>query len=321
MTYAQACKLLNIAPTASEDEAKRAYRRLVRSTHPDKNPDNPHALESFRAVQEAWDIVKVALRETQAETVIATVAPVSAREAWPGTRVPQKGLGIGASVRGSLHLKLAEVFRGCSADVTFPDEARCERCSGTGDEPGAIMIECPACQGMDRRCDWCSGKGELTDVPCSACHGASAMSTDRTVRVQVPRSIKDGDELILAERGRWGRDGRGELRLRVNVEEPRGMRRTGDDLEVDARVEILEAVFGGHAQVHTLEDLTHTIVIKPGTSSGRRLRIPGEGMYRASTGDERGDLYAVIHIDVPGDLTDRQRYLYMQLLEEERRKT
>lgn len=98
------------------------------------------------------------------------------------------------------------------------------------------------------------------------------------------------------------------------------MRRDGDDLEVDTPIGVLQAIFGGHAHVNTIDGLRHTINVKAGTSSGKRLRIRGGGMFRSDQGRERGDLYAVIQIEVPAELSERERYLYLQLLDEERKR-
>lgn len=327
MTYRQACDLLGVRPGTSADETKKAYRRLAREHHPDRNPDDPSAVDRFRRVQEAFDLLRATAFELRPASPEVSPPPSTAVgdsptevADWPGGRVPWAVPRNGPDVLGHLRLSLAEVFEGCTADISFPDEIGCDRCGATGGEPGSFLMRCPGCSGLGGDCVWCSGAGETPDQPCGVCRGKGLIAAERSVRVQVPRSAHDGEELVLANKAKWGLEERGHLRLRLRVDEPQHIRRVDDDLEVDTNIGVLEAVFGGHAHVDTIDGLRHTINVRPGTSSGRRLRIRGGGMFRDESGTERGDLYAVIQIDVPAesDLSERQRYLYLQLLDEER---
>lgn len=311
MRYQEACKILGVEMGSLPEEVKTAHRRRARETHPDRHPDDPQAVVRFREVQEAYEVAINAAASRHAN------APAR-QAAWPGSRQPRAvEPGRGKDVVGDLTLTLSEAFSGTVTDVTFMDRFGCERCGATGGEPDASLISCPACLTGQAGCGWCHGSGQLLDPYCAACLGAGVVEDDRTVRVIVPRSPQGGQELTLPGKGKWGMQGHGDLRLRLVVDEPQGMRRIGDDIEVDVTIGVLQAVLGGFAYVPTLEQMRHKIAVSAGSSSGKRFRLKGHGMYRSSQGDDRGDLYAVIHIRVPEQLTDRERHLYQLLLEEE----
>jgi molecular chaperone DnaJ len=168
-------------------------------------------------------------------------------------------------------------------------------------------------------CQWCAGAGQVPEEACRVCRGAGVEQLSRTVRVAVPRSARDGQVLRVTGKGRWGVQGRGDLRLTLKVEPQPHLRRLGDDLEADVTVGVLQAVLGGVAYVPSAEDRQYKIQVNPGSSSGKRYRIKGHGMYKGREGDARGDLFAVINIQVPDEksLSEKERQLYRLLLEAE----
>ena len=153
--------------------------------------------------------------------------------------------------------------------------------------------------------------------PCKICNGAGVSDKPRTVRVVVPRSAKDGQTLRVRNKGRWGAKGRGDIRLELKVEPHPKLKRSGDDLYVDLPVDVLQAVLGGEAVVSGLDEDPYRIAITPGSSSGKRFRLAGKGMYKAPKGEERGDLFAQVSVQVPKTLNARQQRLWEMLLEAE----
>lgn len=321
MRYQEACAILQVRPGCATDEIKRAYRRLVREYHPDYNRDEPDALERFHRLQEAYRLlldVSVHRAPTLQQQLMGSTNHRQPKDVLEG-RVPRRVEERGPDVRGEVRLSLQEAFTGTVSDITFQDEVGCERCGATGGEPSSTRIPCPGCEHDDPDCVWCRGEGELPDQPCKACMGAGVVEQERTVRVKIPRSVMDGEEKVVAGKGKWGKQERGDLRLRIRVEEPEYMHRKGDDLEVEVSIGVLQAVLGGYTYVPTLDGVLHKIRVAPGSSSGKRYRIKGQGMYKPGS-DERGDLYAVLAIRVPDKLTEREQHLYQLLLEEEARR-
>jgi len=296
---------------------------MVRRWHPDVNNGDPKAAERFQRVQEAYDVIQSTgpMRIGMSSGFTSTprpTSPASSSQPWPGDRLPLRSQMIGGDVTGNLRVSLREVFTGTTADITFDDLEGCERCGATGGEPGTSWMPCPPCQGMSSpHCEWCAGEGQVPAESCHSCHGAGVEDLKRTVRVVVPRSARDGQSLRVRSKGRWGVKGRGDIRLDLQVEPHPHLKRSGDDLYVELPIGVLQAVLGGEARVEGLESEPYRIAITPGSSSGKRFRLAGKGMYRSSEGDDRGDLYAQVSIQVPQNLTPRQQRLWEMLLEAE----
>lgn len=332
--YREACEILEVTPGASVDEVKRAYRKLAQQTHPDRAGFSESKVVSFHQVQDAYKVLLTAAKRRAKQSAVSPpppstplapnpppgspLAPPPPPAAAPPQRKQRLAPARGPDVRGDLRVSLQEIFLGTATDISFPDVAGCERCGATGGEPGFVLIACPYCRDeREADCGWCRNERHMPDQPCQACEGAGVLETTRTVRIGVPRSSENGRELLLPGRGKWGMETRGDLRLRLVVEESENMRRAGDELEVEVTVGVLQAVLGGHAIVPTLEGVRHKISISSGSSSGKRFRLRGQGFYRGEEGSERGDLYAILAIAVPESLTPRQLSLYQQLLAEE----
>ncbi len=315
MRYQDACALLGVPAGASPDEVKRAFRALARELHPDRG-GGPAAQERFLAVKDAYEELSGASQFTMA----ASAARVTE---FPSGRVQREVPWEGPDVRGELAVTLQEAFEGVETYVTFTDREGCERCAATGGDPGAGLTPCPACSGGQRACRWCDGSGQVPDAACQLCLGSGLQETERTVRLAVPVSVHAGEEITLERQGMWGLHSRGDLILTVQVQAPAHMARRGDDVDVDVPVSVLQAVLGAEAVVPGPDGVRHRITITPGSGSGKRLRIRGQGMRRSEASQERGDLHAVISVQVPSPaaMTDRERQLYQMLLEEEIRKS
>lgn len=323
MLYSDALKELGVSSGASDEEIKKAYRKLARQWHPDLNGDDPGAVKKFQRIQEAYDTLQEGPPASPAfDFPFAGGFPQPQSHAqpkeWPGKRSPLLTPLVGGDVTGSLQVTLREVFSGTTADISFEDLEGCERCGATGGEPGTVWIPCPPCRGIPSpRCEWCQGSGNVPSEPCAECLGAGVKEKDRTVRVVVPRSAKDGQTLRVRSKGRWGKKGRGDIRLQLQVEPHPKLRRSGDDLYVDLPVGVLQAVLGGEAVVMGLDEDPYRIAITPGSSSGKRFRLSGKGMFRSPEGEERGDLFAQVSVQVPKNLNPRQQRLWEMLLEAE----
>lgn len=317
MNYQEACAILEVPLTAGADEIKKAYRHKAREFHPDHNPSDS-AAETFLKIQAAYDLL------VSTEDAVPTIPSTSGEEAdsssWMLGRKEKLVRTEGLSVTGILHVSGMEVLNGTVEEITFQDVQPCERCGATGAEPQSAWIPCPPCETMPRRdCPWCAGEQQIPELVCGACKGASAFPQPQTVRVRVPRSVSDGQELRLPGRGCWGPQGRGDLLLTVKTDLPLGFQRSGDDLEIELGIDYITACLGGIAEVEGLDGQTFRIAIKPGSSSGKRYRLRGQGLYRHDQGDERGDLFAVVRVTVPSaEETGPEEIRLLNLLAEAR---
>jgi len=315
MQYVEACRELNVSPSASHQEIKNAHRRLVRKYHPDLNLADPKAIDRFHKIQQAYDLL-IAQGPNPSSTSLDTRG--NSAVPWPGNRVPLQAPVHGQDITGLLRATLQEVFTGTTAEIVFDDLEACPRCGATGAEPASAWIPCPPCQGMPSgHCEWCAGSGRVPSQACTTCQGAGVSQTTRTVRVVIPRSSPDGQAMRVKNKGGWGIRDRGSIKVDLRIESDPNIIRRGDDLQIKMPVNVLQAILGGEAEVKGLDDDPYRIVVTPGSSSGKRFRLKERGMYRSSKGQQRGDLFAIVEIQVPEQLTDRQRQLYEMLLAEE----
>ena len=315
MHYADACRELGVNTNCSAAEAKSAYRKLVRQYHPDMHDGSDESSKRFQKIQAAYDLISAQKPQLRSVSATPKTGPATA---WPGNRSPLATPVKGQDVTGALRVSLKEVFTGTTAEISFDDVEPCQRCGATGAEPGSIWVPCPPCQGMpSSRCEWCGGEGQVPEDSCTVCGGCGVEQQMRTVRVAVPRSAKEEQSLRVRGKGRWGLKGRGDIKLDLKIDKDPVFSRSGDDLERKLDISLLQAVLGGEAEVYGLDEAPYRIAVTPGSSSGKRFRLAGRGLYRAPTGDERGDLFAVVSVQVPETLTERQRQLYQLLLEAE----
>jgi molecular chaperone DnaJ len=307
MHFEEACAILGVETNASMTDIKHAYRTQVREWHPDRNPGKEGIHERFNAIQTAYEYVELVYAEQQRlQEQLGRVAPVTR------PRLPLYTVERGSDVRVTIELSLYDAFNGSQRAISFDDYQQCGRCGASGNEPSGITVPCPYCP-EGGVCAYCNDRRTVSDEPCMVCQGTGTELQRVTVRVAIPRSVRDGVELKTVGKGQWGLRGRGDLYVRVRVSHHPQLQRRDDDLLVDAPVTIFQAVFGGSVWLPGLDGNDYQITVPPGSSSGTQLVLEHKGFYRSD--GSRGDICAVLLVIVPQTLSDRQRYLYEQLLE------
>jgi molecular chaperone DnaJ len=324
---------LGVAPDATTEEIKRAFRRLARESHPDANPSDPTADARFREVAEAYEV----LSDPDRRRAFDRGETIDLSDLFAGfggfDDLLRSVFGDGsfaggmraASVRGRdvlvrTDVDLATAAFGGEAAVEFRANVVCSECGGDGAAPGTSPVTCPTCGGsgavrVARRgllgtmmtvssCTTCSGAGTVVSTPCSRCGGVGAHPDNRTVRVEVPAGISDGTRLRHTGRGEAvGRQGPpGDLFVEVRVRpDPRYVRQ-GDDLVHEVRVGIAEASLGTKLEVPLLEGGAERIEIPPGTQPGAVVKLSGLGTARLGRRG-RGDLLVQVTVEVPSELS------------------
>jgi len=238
----------------------------------------------------------------------------------------------GADAEVALNLTLSEAAFGDRKDLSVRLPVRCETCSGSGAEPGTLVLPCPECQGTGelRRvrqsllgqvvtavaCSRCQGLGETIPSPCPDCRGEGRRLEDRSFVVEVPAGVEHGSTLRLADRGPAGPRGgpNGSLFVHLTVTPDERFERAGDDLHTTVHVSTAQAALGSHAEVETLEE-PRQVAVAPGTQSGHTVRLKGAGVTHLR-GRGRGDLFVHVVVDTPTDLTPKQEELLRQLAAE-----
>ncbi|MFN7991345.1 MAG: molecular chaperone DnaJ [Candidatus Micrarchaeia archaeon] len=236
----------------------------------------------------------------------------------------------GADLETVVRITLEEAAKGVKKDISYHRSKACSRCGGSGSEPGSERKTCGTCGGRGQvqqarragpmsfftvtTCGRCRGEGSVVEKPCHSCGGNGKASSNEHIKVGIPAGIHSGMRLRLEDLGEYGRDGPGDLFVRVDVGSHEVFERDNDDLRIEVPISFSRAALGGAIDVPTLSghDRLH---IPPGTSSHTVFRLKGEGMPRLGRGG-RGDELVRVVIEVPKSLSRRQKDLLEELEKE-----
>jgi molecular chaperone DnaJ len=339
-------EVLGVGRDASEQEVKKAFRRLARELHPDVNAHDVEAEEKFKEAAEAHEILSDAERRATydrfgheglrsggfAPNFDAFGSIGDLFDAFFGGGSPfgaRAGPAHGGDVAVTVDVDLAHAASGTQVKIAYEVVERCERCRGNGAEPGTPIETCKRCGGAGQLqsvartsfgqvvrtvvCEACQGEGRMPSQPCRECRGRGRRATRREMEIEVPAGIADGQRIRLAGRGHAGEAGApaGDLYLIVRVREDERFVREGDDLLTTLDVPASLAALGATLEVPTLSGPA-TIEVPAGTQPGEVLTLRGEGMP-ALRGGRRGDLRAIVNVVVPRRLSDEQRELLRKL--------
>ena len=336
--------VLGVPKTATEDELKKAYRKLARELHPDRNPDDPSAEERFKDVQTAYDILADPEKRQAYDRfggngpgpqggfgpggaryqnvdlgdlsdLLGNFGSFFGRGQRSGRAQPERGADFESRVR----ISFEDALEGVQIRVPIEVETACHVCGGSGAEPGTAPRTCPDCQGsgviadsqglfaLSHPCPRCRGNGVVVDTPCTSCRGSGRERATRRYQVKVPAGAKDGTRIRLKGKGEAGRNGgpAGDLFVRVEVEPSPLYERRGADLVLEVPVTYPEAALGATVQIPTPQGPVG-LKVPSGSESGKLLRVKGRGAPKLKGGG-KGDLLARLKVTVPSKLTKAER--------------
>jgi molecular chaperone DnaJ len=330
--------ILGVDRGASAEEIKKAYRRLAREHHPDVNAD-PAAEERFKEVAGAYEILSDPDKRARydayghggaMEFPFTDIGDLF--EAFFGTGTFGRRRGgrrtrtmHGEDLFAEVSLSFREAAFGAHREVEVGRMQTCDRCGGSGAEPGTEPSRCRTCSGSGqvqdvRRsvfgtvmtahpCSACEGTGEEIVTPCERCEGRGRVATSSVVPVDVPAGVSDAMELRVGGGGHAGRAGGspGDLYLSVRVEPDEVFERHGQDVFAVLEVPMVQAALGAEVEVEVL-DGTETVALEPGTQSGATLRLKGKGVPNLGRRG-RGDLFLTVQVITPRDLSKEERRL------------
>jgi molecular chaperone DnaJ len=324
-------EVLGVDRKASPDEIKKAYRRLARESHPDRNPGDAAAEDRFKEIQQAYDV----LSDPEKRRAYDTRGSFDPRNFAGGfasdlgdmfSTIFGRGRGgRGGSARGrdlgvEVALSFDQAMHGAEVSVTVPKQAGCGTCGGSGARPGTAPVTCPRCEGrgvdsqsqgffsISQPCPRCGGRGLVVEDPCPACSGSGRTTQRKRYRVKVPPGVRDGSRIRVAGKGEDGPLGgpSGDLYVTTRVApSPVFEQRPDGNLEVKVPITVPEALTGATVEVPTLNG-TKRIRVAPGTKHGTVQRLRGEGPPRAH-GRGRGDILYRLEIEMPTQLSPDAR--------------
>ena len=344
-------EVLGVDRGASDQDLKKAYRRLAHQFHPDKNQSDPEAEEKFKEAAEAYAILSNSdQRQRYDRFGHAGVSSSAANASWgaPGFGGIEDILGdlfgfgdvFGAGGRGSsrrsssqrgadlrydLEITLEQAAEGLTAQLRIPKLETCETCTGSGAKPGTKPEVCRTCQGagqvrfqqgffsVSRTCSTCRGVGQVISSPCETCRGAGRVEHEKSIEVKIPAGVETGSRLRLQAEGESGTFGGppGDLYVVIHVAEHEEFERQGNNLYSSVPITFAQAALGAEVQVKTLHG-NESLKVPAGTQTGTVFRVRGQGMPVLG-GRGKGDMFVSVSVITPTSLTREQRKLLEQL--------
>ena len=334
---------LGVHKGASQDEIKRAYRKLAREYHPDRNPGDTRAEERFKEVQHAYDVLG---DPEKRKAYDAGPRGFDGRGAgapggftfedfdlgdllgglFGGGRASARPQPMrGADLEAVVNLSFEDSLQGVETKIPVEVDTACRTCGGTGARPGTAPKICPECNGrgvlaesqglfaISQPCPRCRGNGTVIEQPCATCHGSGRERRTKRYTVKIPAGVRDGTRIRLAGKGETGPAGGppGDLYVVTRVDASPVYERRGDNLVVDVPVGYADAVLGGRVEVPTPEGPV-TLKVPAGSQDGKLLRVRGRGAPRLK-GSGKGDVLARLRIAVPARPTKKERELLEEL--------
>jgi len=344
-------EILGVNRDATDEEIKKAYRRLAMKHHPDRNPDNPKAEELFKEAKEAYEILSDASkRQAYDQFGHAGVDPQAGMGGGAGMGgfadafsdifgdIFGGGRGgggrsnvyRGADLRYNLEISLEEAARGTETRIRIPTMAECETCHGTGAKKGSAPVTCPTCGGhgqvrmqqgffsIQQTCPRCHGSGRYVADPCPTCHGGGRVKQHKTLSVKIPAGIDEGDRIRLSAEGEPGVNGGppGDLYVQIHLKPHGVFQRDHDDLHCEMPVSFTTAALGGEIEIPTLEGVAR-LKVPAETQTGKVFRLRGKGIKGVRSA-AAGDLLCHVVVETPVNLTERQKALLKEFDETSR---
>ncbi|MEW6561685.1 MAG: molecular chaperone DnaJ [Pseudomonadota bacterium] len=341
-------EVLGVNRDASDDEIKKAYRKLAMKYHPDRNPDNPKAEEHFKEAKEAYETLSDAQKRAAYDQFGHQAFDAGGMggggfggfgggaaggfdfsdifgDIFGGGRGNRSNVHRGADLRYNLEITLEQAARGTETQIRIPTMVECDSCKGSGAKPGTSPTTCSTCAGqgqvrmqqgffsIQQPCPRCHGSGKTIASPCGTCHGAGRVKQHKTLSVKIPAGVDNDDRIRLSGEGEAGVNGGppGDLYVVIHITSHPVFQRDHNDLHCEMPISFATAALGGEIEIPTLDGAAR-IKIPAETQSGKVFRLRGKGIkgVRSST---YGDLHCHVVVETPVNLTERQKELLREL--------
>jgi molecular chaperone DnaJ len=345
-------KILGVDKNATQEDIKKAYRKLAHQHHPDKGGDE----QKFKEINEAYQVLSNSNKRSQYDRYGSAFegAGFQGQPGWDfssaqGFDVNDLGdifgdmFGFGGrkkrdnrrgrDIEVDFQISLEDTLKSQEKEISLKKLVTCSRCQGKGAEPGTKVKECFSCRGTGqvqqiRRtifgsftqmgvCPECRGEGYRPEKPCNVCKGEGRVKEEEKIKFFVPAGVDSRQIIKMEGKGEAGRKGGqpGDLYIRISVKKHPVFERRGDDLIVSVPVSFSQAALGGEAEVPTLEGKKIELKVPSGTESGKILKVSGKGIPHFS-GYGRGNMFVVLNIETPKKLSKKQKELLENLKKE-----
>ena len=336
-------EVLGVGKNASDDDIKKAYRRLAMKNHPDRNPGDKTAEERFKEASEAYEVLSNAQKRTAYDQfghaglgggaagggagfgnfgdifgdVFSDI--FGGADARRGTQAYR-----GADLRYHLQIDLEQAVAGDTVRIQIPALEACGSCKGSGAAAGSSPQTCPTCRGagqvrmqqgffsLQQTCPHCNGHGKVITNPCHECRGQGRVQKSKTLSVKIPAGVDTGDRIRLSGEGEAGQFGgpAGDLYVQIEVRSHPIFGREGADLHCSVPISMVTAALGGELEVPTLDGKV-MLKIPPETQTGKQFRLRGKGV-KPVRGGAQGDLICQVQVEIPVRLIARQKELLQE---------
>jgi molecular chaperone DnaJ len=340
-------EVLGVNRDASEEEIKKAYRKLAMKHHPDRNPDSRDGEEKFKEAKEAYEILSEpdkrraydAYGHAGVHPQMGGMGPGEAAgfggfaeafgdifsDIFGGQGRGRSSVFRGADLRYNLEVSLEQAARGTETKIRIPTMEACETCHGSGAKPGTQPKTCETCHGsgtvrlsqgffsIQQTCPTCHGSGKVISDPCGTCRGAGRLKKHKTLAVKIPVGVDEGDRIRLSGEGEAGVNGGppGDLYVVIHLREHGVFQRDGDDLHCEMPISFTQAALGGEIDIPTL-DGSAKVKVPPETQTGQVFRLRGKGI-KGVRSSYPGDLLCAVVVETPVRLTDKQKEILREL--------
>ncbi len=348
MTKRDYYEILSIHRDATDDEVKKAYRKMALQYHPDRNPGDKDAEEKFKEAAEAYEVLSnpekrnlydqfghEGLRNTGFsgfrgfEDIFSSFGDIFGFGDLFGSATGRRRTGpqAGADLRYNLIISFQEAVFGTEQEFEFEKMETCGECHGEGAEPGTHRMTCPTCRGkgqvgrsqgffmISTTCSRCRGQGTIVERPCKVCHGAGKVRRHKKLSVKIPAGVDSGARLRIQGEGEEGVRGGppGDLYVFIEVKPDKIFERDGVDVYCEVKIAFTQAVLGAEIEVPGLES-RQTLTIPRGTQTGKVFRIDGAGIP-SLRGYRRGNEYVKIILQTPKNLSQEEEELLRKFAE------
>jgi molecular chaperone DnaJ len=340
-------EVLGVNRDASDEEIKKAYRKLAMKHHPDRNPDSRDGEEKFKEAKEAYEILSEpekrraydAYGHAGVHPQMGGMGPGEAAgfggfaeafgdifsDIFGGQGRGRSSVFRGADLRYNLEVSLEQAARGTETKIRIPTMEACEACHGSGAKPGTQPKTCETCHGagtvrlsqgffsIQQTCPTCHGSGKVISDPCGTCRGAGRLKKHKTLSVKIPVGVDEGDRIRLTGEGEAGVNGGppGDLYVVIHLREHGVFQRDGDDLHCEMPISFTQAALGGEIDIPTL-DGSAKVKVPPETQTGQVFRLRGKGI-KGVRSSYPGDLLCAVVVETPVRLTDKQKEILREL--------